>query len=214
MRVYSPADNGLGDRWAAINWCLRCSISCGERVLLSGQPVDDWHREKFRPARLQTILSPLHSAGGIVEIVHWRVLYLPTKKRWQPNRGRRICYQTDPLTLALNYMGEMEERAFIEGCRERGYEPFRLHGGILLEQCVHILAESAALVGTSSGFSRMAHSIGTPLFLVQGEVDLGYLIKHHVGKSYVLCRSHQDFFERLELERACGLFSPGSQTNS
>ena len=203
-RVYSPADNGLGDHWAAVNWCLHQSIASGAQVLLSDRPVMEWHSDKFRSGRLADILSLLWYPAGCVQVVKdcasdrveaeeiWQVPYFPTRVEWRPNRSRRVCYQPDPVTMAANAMNEADESTFVEAIRQRGYEPCRLTGEIPLARCVEILAGCEALICTSSGFAHVAHSVGTPVFLVQGAVELGYLIKHHVGKAYVLCQNYED----------------------
>jgi hypothetical protein len=214
-RLYAPADNGLGDHWAAMNWCLQRSIATGQEVFLSDRPVMQWHPDKFRPGRLSSIRALLSHPLASVHLVDdvatdqldpeeiWQVPYLPTHSQWRANTSGRICYQSDPATIRDNVMSIAEERIFVDALQRRGFSAFRLGSHIPLEECVRILSASEALICTSSGFAHVAHSVGTPLFLVQGAADLGYLIKHHVGKRYVLCKTYLQSVDSLRLEREC-----------
>ncbi len=189
--VWAPWRFNLGDHWATINYLITRSFVLREEMLLSRYQ----HGQDFA-SRLQEIryllAAPERSSVVLVDEpgTHepdgfdvWATNYWPTKETWKPNAGRRVCYQFDGISSAEDKNPPREDqRRILDFLKRENMEPVRLGSHMTLAAAVHELAEAQMFIGCDSGMSHVAHSVGTPMILVEYKLPI---ITTHRGKRFI-----------------------------
>lgn len=187
--IYTPG-RGLGDNWYTINKLLRehreavwishlsrperaRAVNVGERLKeilpLLDAPIE---RIRLTPAKPTNYKTGFHD-------LPWDVEYYHTHMQWIPNSSTTVCYQFDGRFMkekgGLPSESLLEE-VFVE-LTQKGYGLQRLGASNSLEEIVTSLASCRCFLGTSSGVSHIAHSVGVPLCLIEG--DYPFQQYHH-----------------------------------
>lgn len=198
MKTIHTPGRGLGDNWYTINKLLRESqqpvwISClsrperaravnVERRLREILPLLDAPVEHIR----LTPAKPTNYKTGFHDLP-WNVEYYPTRVRWTHSSSSTICYQFDG--RFLKGVEGLPHPAFLKWTLEllaKQYDLVCLSGLPSLQEVVEHLSTCRCFLGVSSGISHIAHSVGTPLCLLEG----GYPIEgYHTGKPCVFART-------------------------
>lgn len=99
----------------------------------------------------------------------WAAPPVPTKARWElDNRNPFVCYQFDSVSniASASLLPEMDGQ-IKRWIRGNGFFPVRLGRHITLAEAVTYLAKAVFFVGVDSGFSHLAHCVGTPVFMYE-----------------------------------------------
>ena len=191
--IYSPGQ-GLGDNWYAVNKLLRECDSV--EVSIFSRPEPSKRVNCYE--KLKEIFSVLDAPTKRILVTQkkptnygseffarpWDVEYFPTRKTYHKNNSNIICYQfdgqfqkqvgglPDPLLLRKLFASLMNRYVFV-------YIGLPLP----LKVAVHYLATCRCFLGTSSGMTHVAHSVGTPTCLIEGSKSFK---DYHYGQKYFL----------------------------
>jgi hypothetical protein len=201
--VWAPWRFNLGDHWATINYLITRSWMLKEEIHLSRYQ----HGQDFK-VRMEEILElldkPKESKVTIVDArgTHepegedvWTSPYWPTKDRWFPQKVDVVCYQFDGISSAADKNpSEEDEDRVLRAIYARGYQAVRLSKNLPLRTCMSHLAHSQCFVGCDSGMSHLAHSVGTPVYLVEYKLPV---ITAHRKKHFVHCRGTDELLAAL-----------------
>lgn len=206
--IYCPGQ-GLGDNWYAINKLLR--LHNGE-IKLSFYSRPEPSRSVNCYGRLKEILSVLDAPCKRIKITKekptnykdnfftlpWSLSYFNTKETYKYNKNNLICYQFDGQFQKQRggLPSEKLLRKLFCSLQDR-YVFVYLGRPLPLKTVVHYLATCRCFLGTCSGISHVAHSVGTPTCLIQGDVDFK---AYHENKKYLLASSLKKIFTFVEGE--------------
>lgn len=199
MIVYRPCmPSYLGNNWAACHWLLHESIKRNDVIRMTR--VENDHSEEY--------LSLINSPGRIILVPDpptvrmddflgenlWSTPYFPTHERWLPS-GRTVCYQFDGRTRPEKTNPSATDADTILGAMTTaGYEVIRLGLPLSASESVHRLATCSAFIGSDSGISHLAHSVGCPTFLLEYTHPL---TQAHPNKIYTPCFGAQDTITKV-----------------
>ena len=199
MRAHGAS---LGDLWATCNWLLRRSEAQQVPIYLSR-----WQDGAIDIKPLLDEILSLVESTGYVRVVDepptqciddryavWSLPYCPTRQRWTPGPYGRIAIQLDGRSYAKEKNPPDDERALLESPWMPGSTITKIGLPLTLEQSVEVLAHSDVFLGVCSGMSHVAHSVGTPCFLLEYGIEL---INSHRGNRYIKCRSATDAIEKV-----------------
>lgn len=178
----------LGDLWATCSWCIQESERTGERIRLSR-----WQHDEDLHPRLTAILGNL-CGGERVEVVIdrgerqiegkdiWAAPITPARSRWRKptSTKRRVAYQFDGVSSARDKNPPPAHVVKLQAAFPQ-IEWIRLGRHISISDCVETLANVDAFIGCDSGMSHLAHSVGTPMGVVEYDLPI---ITTHRGKPY------------------------------
>ncbi len=201
MRIFIPSPSSLGDQWKSIGLLLQLAERENNIIQLSGRIGDKDIGAKQREilgvldARVDLLEISAYPGNTVIPMDSIRISRsLRTKTVWIWSRSTRyVAYQFDGVSssTAKNIPMIGQERVLSRLTRE-GYVPRRLGRHITLSEAVTQLSESAFFVGCDSGFSHVAHSVGTPVFLLQHKKPVA---DWHMGQAYTLCDGADDFID-------------------
>lgn len=197
--IYTPG-LGLGDNWYAINKLLRSNL---ERIYLSRFDKPTCWRVDVKQRLLELFplieapverfrivdLKPTNHGQGFFNLP-WDIPYFSTKKQWKRNT-KTILYQFDGRYLAQQKGLPTEEliRGILLEIERRGYKAIKLGSDYSLEENVSLLSEGCCFLGTSSGISHLAHSVGIPICLVLGAIPFQ---RYHAKKEVFYASSLEE----------------------
>lgn len=202
--IYRPWHQHLGDQWATVNLMLAKSTCQDAPVFLSTQQND----RNLRPVH-EAILRhiqvpwPRHFDGG-VKLTDtpgntdlegydvWATPYYPTRHiRWNARQAHTtICYQFDGVSIADQKNPPPGELALLlDWIHRSGFEAVRLGLPMTIEEDIVALANAVAFIGVDSGMSHIAHSTGTPTFLLEYQ---NAVVTTHRGKAYIVAQGFED----------------------
>lgn len=200
--VYRIWNNGFGDAWQSLCLLERTAIAKKQEILLSVHS----HWGDVR-ARLNEIIEALEIKNVLLTdeppntelsgFDIWACPTLPTVKRWEFNAENRVVvYQFDGDSNAIgkNPPEEDQER-IIDYLTDAGFRPIRLGKHFSVQHCVGYAAEAALFVGCDSGMVHVAHSVGTPAYILEYSQPV---VTCHRQKQYVLCRGASEFEANVE----------------
>jgi Glycosyltransferase family 9 (heptosyltransferase) len=123
----------------------------------------------------------------------WAAPPMRTAVRWDAHEARlrrTVCYQFDSVSnKATAAMTQAEESQVMQQITSWGLEPIRLGSHISLKQAVDSLSECQLFIGVDSGFSHLAHCVGTPVYLYERGIPT---YQCHSLCQYVSFRNPQD----------------------
>ncbi len=128
---------------------------------------------------------------GISILDVWSCPVVPTRRRWElPRTERTAVYQFDGVWSPEKNPSPEEQAVVLAHLRNAGYTPIRLGKHLSVAQCVDACATALLFVGCCSGMSHLAHSVGTPVYLL----EYGYPVTTcHRLKQFVLCKGAAHF---------------------
>jgi Glycosyltransferase family 9 (heptosyltransferase) len=200
--IYRNWNYGLGDTWATIQ-LLAQKRGCEGSYLSTIQ-----HGESLRPMQ-EEILSvldrtyfrediylvdeePNTDLGGYAV---WAALPLPTHTRWCPY-GRTICIQVDGVsTPELKNPPPQHVAAITAWAATNTYELVHVGKCLGLRESIKALARATFFVGCDSGMSHVAHSVGTPVYLLEYQLPV---VTCHRHRAYVKCENVERFIAQAE----------------
>lgn len=99
-------------------------------------------------------------------------LQVDSKYRWHLDKVEKtFCYQFDGISSAETKNPPIALVANIKTVlRTMGYKPIRLGAQMTLPQAAESLSKCAFFVGCDSGFSHIAHSVGCPVYMYEGQL--------------------------------------------
>ncbi len=182
MIVWDAPGFGFGDLFVAINFCARESEKTGLPSHISEWAGFD--RGVNQRDRLQEIINELRLPSGSVVIspepanthMHgepWGRLYFETLTRWAG--GTDLAIQFDGRSSAdLKNPPPHDLEAFTGWAAGRGIPLRRVGLPSSVSACVQILSHARAFVGSNSGMSHLALSVGIPTFVVEYGVKIDW----------------------------------------
>lgn len=209
MAIYAASNNGLGDQWAFINWCIRQSVLSGQPVLVADQPGDMGDRTKYRHGRLAEIIQLLKCPGEVrivdgepdehIFALNEPYPYFPTKQEWTSNFSKKIAYAPPAIYLQKHSPPLAQRDMVMLALQEIGYETIELSPAWSLTQIVNVLASVEFYVGESTGYTHMSHSVGNPTYLITGQGDKSKILGFHSGQNFCWCQDWEHFFVESEV---------------
>lgn len=201
--IYRLWNFGLGDHWQSM--CLfRHLARAGNRPTVSTMQ----HGTDFR-RRVREIHDVLEPENGVNFTTYgstddldgfdvWACPLWPTRAQWEFPTGirPRFCYQFDGESSAREKNPPPEDQTrLMAHLNDLGYAGIRLNSNMSIADCVCALALCDFFVGCDSGMSHIAHSVRTPVYLLEYELPV---ITCHRGKAYTLCRGVDEFIGQSE----------------
>ncbi len=201
---YRLWNDGLGDHWASLNLLAH---------MAQQEPVAYTHPDRRLLQRAGEILDllaipgPRMPAWEIPDVARspdgfdiWAGPYFPTKRQWSLDRRaynfQFICVHFDGISSAAEKNPSPNEiRTIVTWARHNGLEAITLGPSQPLDEVVGLLANCALFVGCDSGFSHIAHSVGTPTYLLEYKLPV---VTCHRHKSYVLCKGAGHFMQQAD----------------
>lgn len=214
--IYTPGQ-GLGDNWYTINKLLRTDE---KEVYLSRYSRQESARRVDVKERLEEILPLIKGPIERIKVVSdkptnyktgfhdlpWDTQYYPTYKIWMPGNCRVVCYQFDG--RFMKEQGGLPDTDLIAEIvtvlEKEGFKLIPLGLPQSLLEVVENLAYCGSFIGTCSGISHVAHSVGTPICLVAGGVPFD---DYHANKKYFLAKTVKEVLSFVE--QTCGSSSAG-----
>lgn len=197
MIIYGIVGAGFGDMWASLHWCLNLP---GDRdplivsTLVGTDPYTDQHE------RLAEMLAQIDSTRSLqftsapanLPIVYecWTTKYLPTKQRWAASTSLKglISYQFDGRSSADAKNPPMADAdLFHEWIRAGGLNAVRIGLPFSMADCIRLLCLSEVFVGSCSGMSTLALSVGVPV----------HVMAYSFGPSYWYGPNHHNICANL-----------------
>lgn len=196
--IYRPWNDGLGDHWATCSLLRTLAQARCQRQRLSTHGLN--HRHAHRLDIINRLLVDAH----LIELVPepptstlngfdvWAAPLIRSTHAWEwPHCRRTVAYHFDGVSSAEDKNPPLrEQQAMLAWLRSRQLDVIQLGGDRFLPEVVEILATSVLFIGCDSGFSHMAHSVGTPCFLYEHKLPV---ITCHRQKQHVIVRSAADF---------------------
>lgn len=200
--VYRMWNVGLGDLWACISLLQRTATARNDRVFLSTMS----HWGDRRPILTEIInalainrvdLTDEPPTAELSGFDVWASPAVRTYRQWEfYARERVVAYQFDGESNAdEKNPSEQERLQILTYLIEAGFTPVRLGSHLTIQQCVDQLATSALFVGSCSGMSHVAHSVGVPVYLLEYSQPV---VTSHRQKQYVLCKGANEFEANVE----------------
>lgn len=201
--IYRPWHSNLGDQFATIQLLLHKTTMQDGPVWLSTEngslrPVHrallrliqtPWPRSIFGGLQLTDTPGNTDLEGYDV----WATPYYPTRMPYQWNKRsehKTICYQFDGAsTPELKNPPPAELALLLDWIHWSGFEGVRLGLPMTIEQDLEALTNAVAFIGVDSGMSHLAHSVGTPTFILQFQLPA---VTCHRGKAYILAEGVED----------------------
>jgi hypothetical protein len=167
---------GLGDTWATVNALLHESVRTGTSVAVAPESPD--HR-----ALIEKILALLDSPGSLqltpwppTQEVPWAprwtdsAPYFPTKQRWRGDKpwvavqfdGRSSSWLKNPPPADLERLQSWAP----------GYEFKPVGAPLTLDETVDTLIHARLFLGSCSGCSHVAHSVGIPTVIIEYDMPI------------------------------------------
>jgi Glycosyltransferase family 9 (heptosyltransferase) len=199
--IYRNWNTGLGDTWATIQ-LLAQRRSCEDAYLSTIQ-----HGENLRPMQKE-ILAALdrgyfHTSIHLVDeepntnldgYAVWAALPLPTYVRWYPF-GRTIAIQIDGVSTPELKNPPPQDVAAITAWAATNNELVHVGKHLGLRESIEAIARATFFVGCDSGMSHVAHSVGTPVYLLEYQLPV---VTCHRHRAYVKCENVERFIAQAE----------------
>ena len=195
-RIERPRGGHLGENWLLLSYHINVALYSREIIRLA-----TWHYGHHH-FKLRKIL-PLLRHSKLVQLVRlpatvlerpkkfvlWKYPLIPTKKAWNLNSSRKICYQFDASKKRARFFSKKIERKILLHAEKLGYKLVRLGKNITLEKCVDEVSTSELFLGVDSGMLHLAASVGTPTILCENnrKIKSSY---NQANKSFILTRDH------------------------
>ena len=126
----------------------------------------------------------------------WAALPVPTKIQWELNPNHKIVtYQFDGVSTPEKNPPQEDIDRMLRWIESKGLTPVKVGKDLSIKGCIHLMSKSVLFVGSDSGMSHIAHSVGVPVYLM--EYKLGVATCHR-GKQYVLCKGVDSFIGQAE----------------
>ena len=208
--VYNCIGTGLGDVLGGLMLYHRWSIE--QNVIIR---VSTWYprgaKRKDYAGKAHELL-PLIDSPGQVELTDEAPTschppaegianpFYPSVVRWCPSDSKTVCYQFDGKSHKEKNFTSFEDWGEIAGflCG-LGYEPVRLGNHLSLQECMDLLAGSAAFVGVPSGMGVLNFAVGAPHFMIRNGLGAEWLKTVMYGP-FMLMR------DKWQFQRLFGLF--------
>lgn len=201
--IIEPWNNGLGDQWATINLSIQMAYERGKPVLLHSPPrLRKLHEEILAvldyteflgvcPVEL-TINPPTLRLDGYNL---WATEYQPTLPRWHRSAIKPVmCVQFDGQSNAADKNPPQEEQAeILHWGLDNGLTCVGLGKHMSIAECVNDLSTCTLFVGSCSGMSHVAHSVGCPTYILEYGQPV---VTCHRNKNYVLCKGAGHFIQQ------------------
>lgn len=204
--VWNAPGHGFGDLWSAVHWLLRRSTK--ERT---PQFISKYVGHEVGPdlsPRLLEMLSIIKIPEGAslsvsedvansdMHMDSFQERYFPTVITWKPNRSRVIAYQFDGVSsMHLKAASAEEQQALTTWAVNTGVALFRVGLPLTMAGNMRILSQAEAFVGIDSGMSHLAHSVGTPVMLLEYQLACAWW---HGRNDFTICKGVADFIKRFE----------------
>ncbi len=196
-RIFTPHNAGFGDRFASIQLLARLAVTEGPyRVAVADEGRATLHHEIVNALDLPVPLNLTAEPGNtpLDGFTVWACDYFPTKTRWDwTKRHDYVVYQFDGLSSPEKNPALSDQRRILDVIHDTYHlESHQLGKHLSVQENVNMLAGAAFFVGCDSGMSHLAHSVGTPLFLLEYGLPV---VTCHRNKSYILCAGAGDFID-------------------
>lgn len=219
--VYIPHNTNLGDH--ITSYCLMASLGLrhGKRYKLSTQ--SQWGQDfSHRLREIESVYcldlthwpSPiLVDEPGTEKVDPWMNWIFPAVPmgmyKWTPSTAvgagnERIkrqdvnefyCYQFDGISSSSANPDPLLQQYIHTHMEMMGYEGIRLGKELSLSEICELLTGCSFFVGSDSGMSHLAHSVGCPVFLYEGAPPVHIT---HKNKAYGVFRDFQEFRDRTD----------------
>lgn len=202
--TWAPWRFNLGDHWATVSYLITRSYILREEQQLSRYQHGVDFKERFQEI-LTLLQGPERSSVSLVDEpgTHepdgydvWAAPAWPTKPRWSPPKAgnNQVCYQFDGVSSAESKNPPPQDMdRILEAIGQGGV---RLGNHQTLAQIVALLSESSLFVGVDSGMSHIAHSVGTPVIIVEYQLPI---ITCHREKHFKHVRGTAELLEAIKL---------------
>ncbi len=201
--IYRLWNFGFGDHWQTMCLLRRMAkVTCrlpslsymqhgrnfGDRLLEIDQALG---MQLFSP--IMTAAEPTHELDGYDV---WHCPAVATRLTWSfnPSGMGVVAYQFDGESSPDKNPSKRDEERILGHLREAGYEPIKLGKHLSVQQCVDLCTVSALFVGSCSGMSHLAHSVGVPVYLLEYGLPV---ITCHRQKQFVICKGAEHFIAEV-----------------
>jgi len=184
--LYQLHNSNLGDHWGS--YCLMTVLGMRHKTQYS---LGTWNAGGIYTNRLTEISELfqehpyrplLVEAQGDVKVDAWYnwafpALAVDSQYRWDICKTQKtVCYQFDGISSAEDKNPSPLEALGIKlFFKQRDFKLIRLGGHISLKEAVTHLSTCSLFVGCDSGFSHIAHSVGCPAYMYQGNLPFWHV---------------------------------------
>jgi hypothetical protein len=204
MDIFSLGAN-LGDNWVSLGAVLRLATKVNDVVHVSTQYKTKKGKVLDIQHRIDEILPLIDGPKDKLKFHNvipnkrapkkWAGKSTITKTVWDQSKVEKIItYQLDGKWRADKKNppnGDVEKLiSFLDD-----YKFVKLGADVSINESVDLLSRSKCFIGICSGFSHIAHSVKTPLFLIKYSMDT--LGKYHNNKPYILCKDTEETIDKV-----------------
>jgi hypothetical protein len=196
MTIYLPWNAGLGDHWATLSLLSWKSRLSGDPAVLATyvHGVDYSPRLIEIAEVLDACPVALYQGDGDTPLNGfdvWASPPWPTLLRWSPQAPASIVYQFDGDSSAADKNPPpADQQAILSWASSQGLAAVKLGKNLTVAECVRACSGAALFVGCCSGMSHLAHSVGTPVYLLEYGLPV---VTCHRQKQFVISRSADQF---------------------
>lgn len=204
--IYQLHNSNLGDHWTS--YCLMTCLGKRHKRQYSlgvRNAGEDYTKRLEEVAGLfrEQLYSPiLVDAEGQEKVDAWLNWAYPAvlvdfRHRWDISHVEKtVCYQFDGISSAEDKNPPPMLALGIKGYfKNKGFKLIRLGGHMSLEEAVFYLSRCSLFVGCDSGFSHIAHSVGCPVYMYEGNLPFWHV---HRLKQMDIFKNIQELDMRVE----------------
>lgn len=200
MTIYRLWNFGFGDHWASMSLLAHM----GTLRAVPQQVSCMQHGHNFRK-RLEEINS-VWNWQCLPKIVDqepdtdldgfdvWACPPVPTTVSWSHLAFRMpiqyAVYQFDGVSTPGKNPSAEDQQRILQHLRDQGLHVTQLGKHMSVDECVRACAGAVLFVGSCSGMSHLAHSVGVPVYLLEYELPV---ITCHRQKQFVICKGAEHF---------------------
>jgi hypothetical protein len=144
-------------------------------------------------------IDPPEDNSNVVTFhANWNVMKpVPTLKKWAGNLPGAICFQFDSVYQSGKKDPSLKElNAIFDEFKDK--ELIRVGLPLTIQQIVGILEKSACFIGSDSGMSHVAISMGVPVFLYAPAFDEGYGVIQAACDNMKICRNVKELIDSVK----------------
>ncbi len=194
-RIFTPHNAGFGDRLATIQLLAHLAVH-DDRVVLSDGGRGALHTEIYNvldlPRPFKLTYEPGNTPLDGYDI--WATRFFPTVTRWDWRAQHSYAvYQFDGVSSPEKNPSVQDQELILKALFQKyNLRSYSLGAHKSVAENVRLLADAALFVGCDSGMSHLAHSVGTPLFLLEYGLPV---VTCHRNKEYILCAGAGDMLD-------------------
>lgn len=184
--IYQLHNSNLGDHWTS--YCLMAFLGKRhkQQYSLGVRNVGEDYTKRleeiaglFREQLYSPILIDAEGQEKVDAWLNWAYPAIPVdfRYRWDSSHiEKTVCYQFDGISSAEDKNPPPALAYAIKVFfKSQGFRLVRLGGHLSLGEAVTYLSRCSLFVGCDSGFSHIAHSVGCPVYMYEGNLPFWHV---------------------------------------